>query len=94
MSAAVRAMRAVKPALKSRLRSMAALVGWLRGRPGKSHEVPARPVPSRSVDSLLIQAAKAGGRSIGVEPKVVIAPPDVIAIWSKRRVLMRVAVWA
>jgi len=51
-------------------------------------------MPSRSVDSLLIKAARAGGRSIGVEPKVILAPLELIWTWSKRRVLMRAAVWA
>ena len=73
---------------------MAALMGWVHGRPGKSHGVSARSVPSRSAPRLAIKAARAGGRSIGVEPKVILAPPAVIWTWSKRRVLMRVAVWA
>jgi hypothetical protein len=73
---------------------MAALMKWLHGRPGNSHGVPARSVPSRSVDSLSIKAAREGGRSIGVEPKAILAPREVIWIWSKRRVLMLVAVWA
>jgi hypothetical protein len=51
-------------------------------------------MPSRSVDSLLIKAARAGGRSIGVAPKVILVLLEVIWTWSKHRVLMLVAVWA